>query len=140
MAALAGVMAGSISRHVPALPLHWRPAQAKAGTSFKTARGSSAHDLYWPASQCRTCTAPSVLNARSLCGFRQGSDEFPKAKCPWGDAEHRSTVAGLGNPSAAISWTEGRHASEVLLHKLRVLHSSQGILPWPLPCRGQTGF
>lgn len=58
-----------------------------------------------------------MLNARSLCGFRKGSDEFLRAKRQWRDAEYRGTVAGLGNPSAAISWSEGRHAFELFLHK-----------------------
>lgn len=107
----------------------WGQHRQTAGTSSKTARGSSARGLHWAASRCRTCTATSTLNARSLCAFRKGLDQFPKAKHHWRDAEHRGAVAGLGNPSAAISWIEGRHASKLFLHKLSALCSSQGILP-----------
>lgn len=71
---------------------------------------------------------------------QKGLDEFLKAKLQWRDAEHRGAVAGLRNPSAVISWSEGRLAGELFLRKLPVLCSSLGILPWPLPGRVQPDF
>lgn len=101
--------------------------------------GLAQHRMRW------ICTGQDVHSTKctecqEFQWFKKGWNELWKAKRWWRDAEHRGTVAGPRNPTVAVIWSEGRHASELFLHKLPVLPSSQGILPWYQPCQVQTDF